>query len=206
MQIPGPTDAHLEICRRALASSTEIAGQDALLLAQSDAAFSDVDLYRRLAASREPGEDALSDAGRLGAALNDQSILLVFGTGRNRVLLTGDMQFAEPCVNGLDQEMADLRQKISAAGPYKVTKLPHHGSHNGFDDSVRQEWAATRLFAISGGSKDSGHPAASVRSVLKAETNQISGRAPIRMARLKSAPLLPQSHSRLKRAALTIRP
>jgi len=172
LTILGPTGEHLEICRKAIAGSMEDAVSDAARLLSSDAKASSTDLYRILAAP--PSNVDAPDAGRLGAALNDQSILLRFGSDSKQVLLTGDMQFTEPGVNGLDDEMTALRAAVKGAGPYKVVKLPHHGSHNGFDDELRQEWASTKLFVISGGSADPGHPDTSVRTLLKTEQDDIT--------------------------------
>jgi beta-lactamase superfamily II metal-dependent hydrolase len=172
LQILGPTEAHLEICRRAIASSMKDAVDDTVRVLSSDTALSDVDIYRRLAAA--PLQDATADGSRLGAALNDQSIVLALGPASNRVLLTADMQFAEPGVNGLDAEMAGLRKTIANRGPYKFIKLAHHGSHNGLDADVRAEWRATRLFGISGGSEDPGHPAGAVLTLLKKEQGSIT--------------------------------
>ncbi len=193
LKVLGPTDAHLEICRRAIASSMQDAIDDAIRLVGSDAALADADVYRRLAA--DSMQDATADGGRLGAALNDQSIVLSLGPAGKRVLLTGDMQFADPGVSGLDAEMTALRQVIANAGPYKFIKLAHHGSHNGIDDDVRAQWSATKLFGISGGSADPSHPAREVLTLLKGEQTSITwartdknGRVEIRPA-ATSAPL-----------------
>jgi beta-lactamase superfamily II metal-dependent hydrolase len=171
LEILGPTGAHLEICRQAIASSMQDAVADTVALANSDAASSDVELYRALSSTRH---DAVTDGDRLGAALNDQSIILALGPDSSRVLLTADMQFADPAVPGLDEEMTALREVVAQAGPYKVVKLAHHGSHNGLDESVRADWAGTRLFAISGGSNDPTHPARPVLTLLKNEQDHIT--------------------------------
>jgi beta-lactamase superfamily II metal-dependent hydrolase len=167
LTILGPTKQHLEICRKAIASSMQDAIADTARLMQVDAGQSDVEMYRRLAGAAT--QDATADGSRLGAALNNQSIIIALGPKTNRVLMTGDMQFSDPAVPGLDAEMTKLRKKVKAAGPYKFAKLAHHGSHNGFDESVRQEWGATKLFAVSGGSNDTGHPAREILKLLKAE-------------------------------------
>jgi beta-lactamase superfamily II metal-dependent hydrolase len=171
LKVLGPTKAHLEICRRAIETSMQDAVADAVRLVSSDATLSDVDAYRRLVASST--EDATADGSRLGAALNDQSIIIALGPASNRVLLTGDMQFSDPGLNGLDAEMTALRKTIKNAGPYKFVKLAHHGSHNGIDADVRADWAATKLFGISGGSHDPSHPAREALKLLKAETQSI---------------------------------
>lgn len=172
LQILGPSAEHLEICRKAIASSMQDAVDNAMRLSTSDAAVSDVELYRTLASTAT--QDATADGSRLGAALNDQSIVLALGPASNRVLLTGDMQFSDPAVNGLDDEMTALRQAVADVGPYRFIKLSHHGSHNGVDESVRAEWGDTKLFAVSGGSDDPGHPAREVLQLLKAEQDDIT--------------------------------
>lgn len=172
LTILGPTKKHLEICRKAIAQSTQDAITDTVQLMQSDAGGSDIALYRRLSSAAT--QDAMADGSRLGSALNNQSIVIALGPASNRVLLTGDMQFSDPAVSGLDAEMTKLRKKVAQAGPFAFVKLAHHGSHNGLDDSVRQEWGATKLFAVSGGSNDTGHPAREVLKLLKAETATIT--------------------------------
>ena len=172
LTILGPTKKHLEICRKAIATSMQDAIADTAALLNVDSAQSDVALYRRLAGAAA-AQDAFADGSRLGAALNNQSIIVALGPASNRVLMTGDMQFSDPDVNGLDAEMTKLRKKVAAAGPYKFAKLAHHGSHNGFDESVRKEWGSTKLFAVSGGSEDTGHPAREVLKQLKADTTGI---------------------------------
>lgn len=165
LKILGPTNEHLEICRKAIAASMQDAIEDATRIVSSDATAPDIEIYRHLATSAV--QDAGADVSRLGSALNDQSIILSLGSATRKVLLTGDMQFSDPAVNNLDNEMTTLRQKVIDAGPYKFIKLSHHGSHNGLDDDLLNAWSATKFFGISGGSNDSGHPARDVLDLLK---------------------------------------
>lgn len=200
LTILGPTDEHLEICRKAIAVSTGQAIEDAIRLLNSDATVSDVDIYRQLAA--ESQQDATADGSRLGSALNDQSIVLALGPATNRVLLTGDMQFADAAVTGLDDEMTALRGVVAAAGPYKFIKLPHHGSHNAIDDSVRAEWAATRFFAISGGSNDPSHPAREVLTLLKNERTSIVWARTDKNGRIEARPASTTEPLRIQKGSL----
>lgn len=159
LRVLGPTREHLQIC----AGVVDRVGRDSVSLA-SDAVVRDgivdaVDLYRRLAAT--------ADAGGLNAALNDQSLVAVVERGGRKLLLTGDMQFAEPGVPGLSDEMRRLRDEISAHAPYDVVKIAHHASENAFDAAVLEELKESRLFVISTGRdpRDS-HPAPEVLDLL----------------------------------------
>lgn len=83
------------------------------------------------------------------------------------MLLTGDMQFAEPGIDELDPYMSDLRAAIAAEAPFSLVKIGHHASHNAFDEDVLTEMGATKRYAISGGIEDRGHPDAGVLKLLK---------------------------------------
>ena len=111
------------------------------------------------------------DAGNASAARNDQSIILKFGSGQSTSLLTGDMQLADPEVSGLDNHMSTLLQTIKAAGPYQFVKIPHHASHNAFDQDVLDAFSATKAFAISTGRGDPKHPERSVLELLRSVTS-----------------------------------
>ena len=200
LKILGPTDEHLEICRRAIAASMQDAVADAVRMVSITDSTNDIEIYRRLAS--DSSQDALADVSRLGSALNDQSIVLALGSGTGKVLLTGDMQFSDAAVNGLDDEMETLRQTVVAAGPFRFVKLSHHGSHNGIDSAVRTEWAQTKLFAVSGGSKDPGHPAHDVLKLLRAEQASITWARTDKNGRIEVRPTAATQRLRISKGAL----
>ena len=170
MKILGPTPLHLLTCAQSVTSDSiqlvkrieDSLAQDASLDGLHDDER-EVSLFRGLSSS----SDAEADISRLGAALNNQSIVLQFTIAGQKLLLTGDMQFAEPDVPDLDPLMTALRAVIAAEAPFDFYKIGHHGSHNAFDQSVIDELAGTVNFGISGGWNDSGHPATSVLTLLK---------------------------------------
>ena len=113
------------------------------------------------------GLDSMIDAGRLGAAVNDQSIIMKVGTGRNTILLTGDMQVAKPQVSGLKPMMDELIATIAEAGPYALVKVAHHASDNAFDKPFFEACGEPKALLISTGRGDSGHPDPEVLTLLK---------------------------------------
>jgi hypothetical protein len=169
LKILGPSEDQLLICAEQIARLN----QDALAAVADFTADSDVDevaLYRSLTA--RSFSDAADRAGR-GAAVNNQSLVLRFEVRGRKLLLTGDMQLADPQMTGLAPYMDLLRGAIRAGGPYDFVKIAHHGSHNALDAAVLAELAGTRCFAISGGVRDKDHPDPEVLLLLKKQGQAI---------------------------------
>lgn len=169
LKILGPSEDQLLICAEQIARLN----QDALAAISDFTADSDVDevaLYRSL--TSRSFADAADRSGR-GAAVNNQSLVLRFEVRGRKLLLTGDMQLADPQVAGLDPYMDLLRGAIRADGPYDFVKIAHHGSHNALDAGVLAELAGTRCFAISGGVRDKDHPDPEVLLLLKRQGRTI---------------------------------
>lgn len=171
MKILGPSALQLATCAQSIQ-------QDSLALVQrieadtqdtGNEVADEVAHYRRLSALA----DAESDASRLGAAINNQSIVLQFEIAGNKLLLTGDMQFADAQVTGLDLEMSALRALVAAEAPFAFYKIAHHGSDNAFDGSVLAELGETVNFGMSGGWNDSGHPDGEVLSLLRQHREEL---------------------------------
>lgn len=169
LRILGPTAEHLELCRAAI----ETLGRDAMdFVAQSggqDAQASPGELLISYLEARR-GTDAAADVFALdtssgGNAINCQSIVLGVERGDRRILLTGDMQLADPRVPGLGPSMKELRRVIQEAGPYDMVKLPHHGASNGFNGGVLSE-TGTRVLTISTGPGSAKHPHPDVLKLL----------------------------------------
>lgn len=183
-KILGPTSTHLAICAAVIASSVD-AVSDAL--SGNDIVADDIGsiaaAYRRAvdAVSRPfratSSDLAIEDRPGVGAAKNDQSIVIRVAADGWRALLTGDMQFAEPEVSGLDTEMRSLRDAvkadISSNGAYDLVKLSHHSSYNGLDQSVLDEWSGTTHFVHTGGRNDTTHPDPGVLDLLEAKSDDI---------------------------------
>lgn len=172
LKILGPSQDHLVLCADAIAKYTKDAVDAVRNAMSSDAALRDVDLYRQLATTR-PISDLADRVGK-GAALNDQSIVIRFGPSSDFVLLAGDMQFAQPEVPGLDDEMAKLLKQVNDDGPYKFIKLTHHSSYNGLDEDILNDWSATKLFAHTGGQNDPGHPDPGSLQLLKTNRSRLN--------------------------------
>lgn len=167
----GPTDVQLLFCASQIAKTNKDAEDAADGLLQADASLDEVGLYREIVRR----DDEFNDAGRntRGNGMNCQSITMAFGPKGERVLLAGDMQFAEPGVEGADEEVAKLRRNVAKAGPYKVFKTTHHTSHNGQDDEFLTELGDPPIIVHSGGIKDPSHPYPSVLELLKARRSTV---------------------------------
>ena len=173
LRILGPTRQHLEHCAdNMLRDMQEIAEQIQPLTQQIDS-FNLGEAYLALVGARSArggpldGLDSMIDAGRLGAAVNDQSIIMKVGAGRNTILLTGDMQVAKPQVSGLKPMMDELIATIAEAGPYALVKVAHHASDNAFDKRFFEACGEPKALLISTGRGDSGHPDPEVLTLLK---------------------------------------
>lgn len=158
LEVLGPTRSHLLACARRIAA----AGRDAVdaigARLERDSGLDLAALWRELRARPgAAGSDAADGGFSLGAAINDQSLVLSLAVGDRRVLLTGDMQLAQPGFPAVEAEVAELRARIAAAAPYALVKLAHHGARNAVDPGVLRETGAT-LFAISGGYGSALHP------------------------------------------------
>lgn len=158
LRILGPTKEHLDVCH----AQIEQFERDVLLGLQGavtrDAASSAPDLIRDVALA---DDDGLLDQFGAGSALNNQSIVIALEFGGRKVLLPGDMQFAEHEVTGLDDEMTALRQVVKAHGPYDIVKTSHHTSYNGWSEAIGAEQLISSRAAYlvhSGGRNDTKHP------------------------------------------------
>jgi beta-lactamase superfamily II metal-dependent hydrolase len=172
LKVLGPTRNHLVKCAEAIAQ-----GSDAFADAISGANSSDesgVEAYRRMARSFAPDAGFAADQPGVGAAKNDQSIVLKLDSDGWSALLGGDMQFAKAEVSGLSSMMTTLRQKCVDAGPYDFIKLSHHTSYNGVDASFLDEHPSTALYGHTGGSKDASHPDEGALELLESRSANLS--------------------------------
>ncbi|SPP92788.1 MBL fold metallo-hydrolase [Bradyrhizobium vignae] len=173
----GPALPQLEICRDqiiAFARKAKKAAEDAVSAIPTDLTPNATRVYKQILLG-DPARDALPlmDRKGTGSALNCQSLVVKFGDGDQKVLLAGDMQFADSEVDGLAAELADLRRKVVAAGPYRFVKMTHHTSYNGIDETFWQQLGSPPLLAHSGGLNDSDHPNVDALAYLK-ELNGIT--------------------------------
>ncbi len=167
LRILGPTKSHLEICANAIGRYAHDALELIGGLAGDRPELDAVSLYRSALVS------GLSDAPDLpgkGAALNDQSIVVSLGAGKKKVLLAGDMQFANPEVGGLAAPMTALLKAVKQGGPYALIKTSHHTAANGLTKAVLADYAGQPFLVHSGGSADPGHPNAGSLQALRAST------------------------------------
>jgi beta-lactamase superfamily II metal-dependent hydrolase len=167
----GPTRRQLELCAQQISTTNKDAMDLADAILRGDVSMDDATLYRAAIKSVDQRTDALRNP--RGSGMNCQSITFAFGPKNARVLLAGDMQFTEPGVRDIDGVMAELRQRVIDAGPYKVFKTTHHTSHNGQDDGFLSELGDPPIIVHSGGLNDATHPDPGVLEVLRGRRQQI---------------------------------
>jgi beta-lactamase superfamily II metal-dependent hydrolase len=93
-------------------------------------------IYRRLI----EGIPGLAGASvdRDGDLVNLQSIVITVRHRGQRILLTGDMELADPASRTakIEQGLLKLEARIRKQRPFAVVKVPHHGSPNGLSPAV----------------------------------------------------------------------
>lgn len=176
--IIAPSVPQLEACRDqiiAFETDAQTTLVDSLRRDARRDVASDIDLAVDLYRGRGAGLDAPGAIDRkgTGSALNCQSIMLKLGTGDAQVLLTGDMQFAAPEVDGIEREMAALLRQAQRHGRYRLLKLPHHTSYNGIDVAVWRALGKPEILVHSGGSEDASHPEPEMLAAFRGEDDEL---------------------------------
>ncbi|WP_289016294.1 MBL fold metallo-hydrolase [uncultured Methylobacterium sp.] len=146
--ILGPSEAQLLFCAEQVAT-TNRAAKDAAAAAGLSDRSGIAALYRSMASR----SDAFSGSAR-GSGMNCQSITVALGPPHARALLGGDMQFVEPGVPGIDQELAELRRKVREAGPYKLYKTTRHTGRREQHDAFLDDLGNPPFVVHSGGLRD----------------------------------------------------
>jgi hypothetical protein len=162
MQIFGPTADQLVHCAQVIQSASGDAVE--FMSDMGDPSESLAQAYQRIMSGTS---DAADFDRSIGFAKNCQSIVLAFGDPGERVLLPGDMQFAEPGIPSIDDFVQSLRRDVAAGGPYVFVKTPHHTSHNGINEDLLAEWGWPPLLGHSGGFNDPKHPWPETLELLK---------------------------------------
>jgi beta-lactamase superfamily II metal-dependent hydrolase len=158
LEILGPSPAQLVECARAIRGRSKDNGEAVNEQLQAGDAHP-IDLYLRLANPSNLTADA-AHQNSPGAFINLQSLILRFRFGKRTLLFTGDMQLADPGVsnNTIHQEVAMLIGKIKQRGPYDLVKLAHHGSKNGVNQDIFDDFGANVFAICCGSTTDRGHP------------------------------------------------
>ncbi|MGB9364632.1 MAG: MBL fold metallo-hydrolase [Xanthobacteraceae bacterium] len=172
MKILGPTKEHLEICSQGMVGAMDFAMMQVNSVQAESDTFDPGQAYLAIVGagdSENPELDAMAmaAAGRPGAAVNDQSIVIKLGAGQDAMLLTADMQFAAPDVSGLKDSMEALLQTVHDERPYAFVKLAHHAAANGLDEDVLKIFGDNLALGISTGRSGSPHPNPKVLKLLK---------------------------------------
>jgi beta-lactamase superfamily II metal-dependent hydrolase len=170
LRILGPNLEHLIKCADAIAHFQRDASVAIERELASDAGLSDREILERVSELLADEAEFLSDRPGMGAALNDQSIVIAIEANGRKVLLPGDMQFAAAEVRDLDASIMELRRNIERAGPYDIIKTSHHSSYNGWDDTVlAQQFPSDGPVWLvhTGGLEDPDHPEPNVLRRIK---------------------------------------
>src|SRR5439155_11238668 len=166
-----PSTKQLEITQSAINGNTADVYRAVVDSLRVDTTTSVADLYRQAILARSGATDAeelMDGRGGPGSSINLQSIITLLRFDKRKALLTGDSQIAQPESQDADllAEIETLRGRIQKDAPYDFFKLPHHGSWNGFDQSVFDQLGDTRRFGICAGASSPAHPDPSVLELL----------------------------------------
>ena len=171
LRVLGPSEEQALRCADIVNRLSRDAADRVADLFAADAALTPAQAYRRLAA----GDLDAMDVSRPGPAVNLQSAVTTFEFGGNRFLFAGDMQFEDPQVSepNVVREMQALRQRVSAAAPFALAKLSHHGSDNAFSESFLSALGGTVLLGICAGKHSTHHPHPATLRVLDRHRDDI---------------------------------
>lgn len=158
LAVIGPSREQLELAHAAL---TDAAVQVAAAINTAFAAETrnPVAMYRGVIGLENFG--LLEAIKRSGAAVNAQSAVLTFGPAGRKILLGGDLQFADPEIHRLGELVEQLWAATIAAGPYAFAKLSHHGSPNANPHGFPSDLRCT-TFGVCAGSGSDRHPSSEV--------------------------------------------
>lgn len=169
LTILGPTASQLKACADGIGRVT--AEAVAIAHAQSDALAdagvvggpeSPATIYRRLIEGIPGIAGATAD--RDGDLVNLQSIVMTVRHRGQRILLTGDMELADPAsrTDKIETGLLKLQGRIRKQRPYAVVKVPHHGSRNGLSPAVLGDLGSAgtgvTYFGIITGRNSNKHP------------------------------------------------
>jgi beta-lactamase superfamily II metal-dependent hydrolase len=158
LEVLGPSPAQLVECARAIRGRSKDNGEAVNEHLQAGDA-DPINLYLRFSNPSNLTADA-AHQNSPGAFINLQSLILRFKFGKRTLLFTGDMQLADPGVpnNTIHQEVAALIEKIKQRGPYDLVKLAHHGSKNGVNQDIFDDFGSNVFAICCGSTTDQGHP------------------------------------------------
>jgi beta-lactamase superfamily II metal-dependent hydrolase len=174
LKILGPTLSHLFTCADVISSAAGIPTDSLKQLTDNINPIGLADMYRSLSQSIMADAAGAADRPGLGAAKNNQSIVIKVNAGGWTALLAGDMQLAKAEVPGLAEPMSALLKTIGDNGPYDFIKLTHHTSYNGVNENVLKVFSPTALYAHTGGRKDAGHPDTGALTLLKKNADRLT--------------------------------
>ncbi|MDI1436389.1 peptidoglycan-binding protein [Polyangium sorediatum] len=189
LKILGPTRRHVTTCAEGMAKNLEalrIEIQRALEAAAVPGASEESgevherSVYRRYAAAFGAEREGAEAAGtpRVSNFVNLQSSVLLLEYSGKKLLLTGDMQLADPQTNDRTvlAGMRALTKAIGEHGPYDFVKLSHHGSHNGINAELLEIMGHPRLLGVCAGETSMRHPNPATLELMKTMAAEQHGR------------------------------
>jgi beta-lactamase superfamily II metal-dependent hydrolase len=174
LRILGPSETQLLVCAEIISARTQDMIARVQATAGTDAAASTPELYRRLLAPSS--QDAVDGRDRPGPPINLQSIVTSFSVAGQKILLAGDMQFADPQVadSRVVAELAALRKAVTDLAPFAAVKVCHHGSENAFDAAFLADLGGTALYGICAGESSTAHPDPQVLALLDEHRDELT--------------------------------
>lgn len=185
MRLPGPTRRQVTACADGISGNLEALSLEIDRVLKAEAALRPADeagseeavalgVYRTYASilAAEPAGTGPEEAGgipRVSNFVNLQSSVIAFEHRGKKILLTGDMQLAEPQTSDptVLAGMRDLLQAIREGGPYDFVKMSHHGSDNGISDELMELMGRPRLLGLCAGENSRRHPNEATLDLLK---------------------------------------
>ena len=160
LHVYGPSFEQLAACAERLEGRSE----DTIPEDVSDSSADLVAAYRDAVHALDATD---AEDGADGAAVNCQSLVMRVGPAGQRLLLTGDMQFASPAVGEATPMVKQLLARVNEDAPFAAVKLSHHGATNGQSRPILTTWGA-KLLGISTGSTSTKHPTEPTLTALEA--------------------------------------
>jgi beta-lactamase superfamily II metal-dependent hydrolase len=174
LKILGPSEEHLITCAQTIGGIADSINEDTFDILTDDTTENDmVRLYRQI--MRGIKEDtAIDDAeSQASAAKNNQSIVIKVSASGWSGLLAGDMQYASPGVDDMEELMDTALQEAVDAGPYDFIKITHHTASNGLNQKIFDAFAPCPNYVHTGGKNDPTHPNKNALQVLKKNASKI---------------------------------
>jgi beta-lactamase superfamily II metal-dependent hydrolase len=178
LEIVGPSPVQLAVCAKLIEGRSQDLmdrASEVLPAPESADAATLRSAYFRVVSQVADARGSADAASKDKGAINDQSLVTLFNYKGVMMLFAGDMQFEEPEVSDerVNQELEKLLQTLEKRKPYDLVKLSHHGSYNGFSETIWKRLGKPTLMGICAGEDSKSHPNPKVLEMLKAHRDAV---------------------------------